>query len=259
MLGFNAKEEQQAISTSAANTKISDREIKDFAEKLFSSHLRANPGAFMRPSSFVESDIVGSSDSGQAHDGMFYSYMAAYYQNKFVDRMGVSVAAPTISQTITDAEITAAETILLEYLFDKIDKTPVLGHTVGGSTTFYPGGKTSPPTVYTVLHPTVPAIYLEIGDGTDNACGFNTKNAWVLNEVANAAGDQGGAVGGLIANTAGGISIGLGVVGKISIGDNQTLSVLAKTFASRLATRAAFDATFWTLKDVRFNIPEPGS
>jgi subtilase family serine protease len=96
----------------------------------------------MRPSAFVESDIVGSSDSGQAHDGMFYSYMAAYYQNKFVDRMGVSVAAPTISQTITDAEITAAETILLEYLFDKIDKTPVLGHTVectGTSVTLWTG------------------------------------------------------------------------------------------------------------------------
>lgn len=259
MLGLNEREEQQAISASAANTRISDREIKDFAQKLFSTHLRANPGAFMRSSPFIESDRVGSSDSEQAHDGMFYAYIAAYYQNKFVDRMGVSVAAPTISQTITDAEITAAETILLEYLFDKIDKTPVLGHTAGGSITFYPGGKTSPPTVYTVLHPTVPAVYLEIGDGTDNACGFNTKNAWVLNEIANAAGDQGGAVGGLIANTAGGISIGLGVVGKISIGDNQTLSVLAKTFASRLATRAAFDATFWTLKDVSFTIPEPGS
>jgi hypothetical protein len=41
MLGFNAKEEQQAISTSAANTKISDREIKDFAES--SSALISEP------------------------------------------------------------------------------------------------------------------------------------------------------------------------------------------------------------------------
>jgi hypothetical protein len=55
-----------------------------------------------------------------------------------------------------------------------------------------------------------------------------------------------------VANTPGGLSISLGVLGKISIGDNQTLSDLVKTAASDLALRASLLTTYMVLRHVQF-------
>ena len=73
----------------------------------------------------------------------------------------------------------------------------------------------------------------------------------------NAASDQATVVGGLVTNTVGGISIGLGVLGKISIGDNQTLSDLAKTAASEVALRAALATSYLTLNNMKFDVAQP--
>jgi len=124
---------------------------------------------------------------------------------------------------------------------------------VDTNTTFYPGNSTEQPTAYS----TNPAIYVQIPKD-HNACGITTTNAWVLRDLANGASGQAAAVGGLVANTPGGISIGLGVLGKISIGDNQTLSVMVKTAASRVALRATLASSYcWTLRHVKFDVPEP--
>jgi hypothetical protein len=64
-------------------------------------------------------------------------------------------------------------------------------------------------------------------------------------------------IGGLVINSPGGNSIGLGVFGKISIGDNQTLSDLLKTAVSELALRATLTTSYFTLRNITFNPPQP--
>jgi hypothetical protein len=141
-------------------------------------------------------------------DTSFVAYFEAYYQGKFVDRMGTKYDVPKVSTTIGDADITAAENVLLEFLIDAIDSTPVMGDaqgvaSVSDTTKFYPGGSTNVPTVYVVTHVNNPSIYAFIPTPStaapDDACGITTANAWVLKDLANGASDEAAAVGGLVA------------------------------------------------------------
>lgn len=256
--------ERTAIRKHGAPKQLTHGQMKDFASKVFNAQLK--PGAANLVGSAVNQnglspDQVKFSNAHPALDQTFIEYFEAYYNGKFIDRMGTSISKPTISTTITDAEITAAETMLLEFLIDAIDPTPVMGDgkDIASSKNFYPGKSTTAPTAITVKDPLTQ--YIQIPTQTappDNTlCGITTGNVWVLTDLAKGASDQAAAVGGLIANTPGGVSFGLGVFGKISIGDNQTLSVLVKTAASRVAMRATLAATYWTLRNVRFNFPEP--
>ena len=250
--------ERQAIQKHGSPSKLTHGEMKDFADKLFDLQLK--PGAAALAGTSIDKSGLSAKDiqflgSHPPLDQAFVKYFEAYYNGKFVDRMGTLLAKPEISSTVPDSEIVAAETVLLEFLIDSIDPTPVMGDAappVSATTTFYPGGSKNEPTAYA----TEVASYVQIS--TDHtACGITTTNAWVLRDLANGTSGQAAAVGGLVANTAGGISIGLGVLGKISIGDNQTLSVLVKTAASRLALRATLASSYWTLRHVKFDVPEP--
>ena len=260
--------EQRAIDKDLEAPNITHGEMKDFADQLFDSQLRPGAAAVVgsTPVTAVLSPRQQRLVAARAISGTsFVAYFKAYYQGKFIDRMGQTYSAPAISTTITDTEITDAETVLLEFLIDAIDRTPVFGDAVDidhvtDSTKFYPGGTTDAPTVYTVTHVANPSIYMYIPTpqaGSTYPCGITTGNAWVLNDLASGAGDEAAAVGGLIANTAGGVSVGLGILGKISIGDNQTLSVLVKTAASRVALRATLASSYYTLRYVRFDVTAP--
>lgn len=254
--------ERKAIRKHSGPRNLTHGEMKDFADKLFDLQLK--PGAAALAKASADKSSLDAKDqvflkAHPAADATFIAYFEAYYNGKFIDRMSMPVAKPTVSTTIPDSEIVAAETVLLEFLIDSIDATPVMGADPPGSVTkstiFYPGNTTGAPTAYV----TNPEAYIQIPPGSDNACGITTTNAWVLKDLANGASDQAAAVGGLVANTAGGISIGLGVLGKISIGDNQTLSVMVKTAASRVALRATLASSYWTLRHVKFNVKEPGT
>jgi hypothetical protein len=257
--------QRSAIQKHSGPSKLTHGEMKDFADKLFDLQLK--PGAAALTSSSVDQSGLSAKETKFATtnqpDPTFIAYFQAYYKGQFIDRMGTKMAAPQISLTVPDTEITAAETVLLEFLMDTIDPTPVMGGddpgSVTSSTIFYPGATANTPTVYAVTHAANPAIYVKIPAGSATACGITTTNVWVLRDLANGASDQAAAVGGLIANTPGGLSLGLGVVGKLSIGDNQTLSVLVKTAASRVALRATLASSYFTLRHVKFNVTEPGS
>jgi hypothetical protein len=235
-----------AITKYSVPNKLSHRQLKRFADRLFDYQMQAKlmaPDATRAP--------VGSQINA------FAIYFSAYYQGKFVDRFGQSLVKPDISKTVPDTEIAAAETVLLEFLFDLFDPTPVLGDAksagdVVDTTNFYPGGTPSnKPTAFIAML----TNYQQIKTG---GCGVTVKNVSILANLANGAGDRAAAIGGLVANTPGGLSIGLGVVGKISIGDNQTLSTIVKTAASRLAARITFASSYWALEQLPEPLPAKG-
>jgi hypothetical protein len=255
--------EQESIRKRSAPLKLTHREMKDFSDKLFDLSLKISSASLTGlPTDHPAS--IDKQDHGTARpplDKTLVAYLSAYYKGRFTDRLSVVSPKPNISTTIPDSEIAAAETVLLEFVMDTIDPTPVMGDdpvsSVSSTTHFYPGDSTEEPTAFA----TGLTKYVQIPNPTSatdpSVCGITTKNSWVLKDLANGAGDQATAVGGLIANTPGGVSLGLGIIGKISIGDNQTLSTLVKTAASRVATRAALASTYWTLRNVKFNVPDP--
>jgi hypothetical protein len=252
--------ERKAIQKHSGPSKLTHGEMKSFADKLFDLQLKPGAAALTNSSpnlSALSPKEVAFLNAHPPLDKMFTAYFEAYYKGNFTDRMGTKLDKPQISTTVPDAEIVAAETVLLEFLIDLIDPTPVMGDAapgsvVNGSTTFYPGASTDQPTAYSVEN------YVQIPAGSPTACGITAQNVWVLRDLANGARDQAAAVGGLVANTPGGISIGLGVLGKISIGDNQTLSVMVKTAASRVALRATLASSYLILRHVKFNVSDPG-
>ena len=261
-LRAKALDEQKAsIEKHYSAPKLKQSELKKFATKLFELQLRHGPADFL--SSDLDAAGLTSQSAALAKTrpklgSELISYLKAYYDGDFYDRMGTSISKPQLPTSlkslsnfsVPDSEIVAAETVLLEFLIDSIDRTPVMGDKDGhpAGTTYYPGGTTNEPTALAANYATY--LFLQ-----PDSCGINQKNVWVLKDLANAASDQAAAVGGLIVNTPGGISIGLGVLGKISIGDNQTLSDLVKTAASELALRATLTASYFALKNVKFNPP----
>lgn len=255
--------ERDSIQKHSNFRNLKHSELKDFATKLFDLQLRHGPADFTG----ADTDLARLSPSASKLASTrpklgpeFVAYLKAYYDGKFYDRMSTAISKPQLPSglsglsnfSVPDSEIVAAETVLLEFLIDCVDPTPVMGDKDGhpAGTTYYPGNSSNEPTVLATnfaAYVTLPA------DG----CGINLKNVWVLKDLANAASDQATAVGGLIVNTPGGISFGLGVLGKISIGDNQTLSDIVKSAASEMALRATLAATYFTLRNINFNPIQP--
>jgi hypothetical protein len=234
------------VSAYKAPAKVSWLQVLEFSRKLMGDQLLPA--------------LADPTVAGAGAPSPFEVYFRAYYEGKFVDRFGNAIQKPQlpnlsslvgakpVSLTITDADISAAESVLLEYLFDLIDPTPVLGdaanaNAVTSATKFYPGGTAqSRPTVFG----TGLARYMEI---PQSGCGVTVRNIPVLVDIANAAGDRAAAIGGLSFNSVGGIGVSLGFLGKLSIGDNETLSTMAKEAISRFAMRLSYASAFWLIRD----------
>ena len=253
--------EKSSIEKHYSAPKLKQSDLKRFATRMFDLQLRHGPADFINSNLNAEGLTARSKALATGRPKMgteLVAYLKAYYDGNFYDRMSTAISKPQLPSSIKslsnfsvpDSEIVAAETVLLEFLIDSIDPTPVMGDKAGhpSGTTYYPGASTNAPTALATNYATYVVLQ-------DDGCGINLKNVWVVKDLANGASDQAAAVGGLIANTPGGISIGLGILGKISIGDNQTLSDLVKTAASELALRSTLTASYFTLKNIKFDPP----
>ncbi len=175
-------------------------------------------------------------------------YLSAYYNGTYVDFYGTKLTKPTITMTISDQEIAAVLSVVLDYMIDSLKTVPVLTSDtvpVDGTTIFYLGGNDSKvmPTALSLKLATFQQI-----PTTSTKCEWTKANAQLLPTFATAAGDEAATVSGLVSQSVGGFEIGLGFLGKISIGDNQTLGTIVKTAASRTANRAALAALYWAVE-----------
>ncbi|HIC7211960.1 hypothetical protein [Burkholderia stabilis] len=250
--GINGADKQvAAVQAYSPSLKVSLGELKDFSARISRAQLRPMLRA-----------PVESADS--KHDNVFAAYFSAYYDGRFIDRFGQKISKPALklpdlggaqgidlSITVSDADISGALTVLVEYLADLVDTTPVFGVTStakGASTvTYYPGGSDAEPTALV----SKVATYKDISGG----CGVTAKNAKVLGYVAKGAGDVAQLENGLIAQSAGGFGVSLGIFGKISVGDNQTLGTAIKAISSRAAMRIAFASAYLALEQYSASNP----
>jgi hypothetical protein len=238
-----ASREAGAVQAYAPDLSVSATDLKQFAMVAARAQLRP---ALSDP----------KKDTDPKKDNVFASYFSTYYDGKFVDRFGQTIAKPSLklpdlngshgvdlSITVSDADIAGALTILVDYLADLVDTTPVFGvgrAADGSGATYYPGDNAAVPTaLVTNMTP-----YMDVSA----KCGVNKSNVKVLGYVAKGAGDAAQLGNGLIAQSAGGFGVSLGVFGKISVGDNQTLGTVVKTVSSRAAMRIALASGYAALE-----------
>ncbi len=187
-------------------------------------------------------------------EGVTYTYFAAYYQGKFVDRTGGTLSKPKLGLKITNETITAAIVVGLEALGDyatitaKDIKNPVVWVEKEGKQVFQ-NAKNLKPTLVSVTQklsgktiddPTVRMDFVVEPLQTDEAKpGITERKLEVIRLVSGYASDAAAASSDLIIRTFGGIHIGFVLLGKVSVGDNDTLAKIGQTIVDTTTERIA--------------------
>jgi hypothetical protein len=172
---------------------------------------------------------------------MALQYFYKYYRGSFTPYMGATLATPTLSSsssastayTVSDTEIVNAVSVFVEFLLDDIFHSPIWTVTSKGKSTYYPSGSATAPTALTLNN------LQSLGTLSSglSGCGMNIPKANFVRILANAFSDAATTDAGLVVKSAGGIEVGLGILGKVSIGDNKTLTDLVQMAVSEVIAR----------------------
>lgn len=175
----------------------------------------------------------GSPDSTTDEAQQFWSnvkaYYTAYYKGDFVTYFAQPVSKPTVQLTISDAEITAAAGVFLELLFDQLLSPTVW---IDSSKNYYPGAGSKSPTYLSVFKQTPAKLVTP-----DGACGMTEAKANTIAYLANTFSTAASGELSVRVKSFGGIQVGLGILGKLSVGDNSTLTALLQSVASEAVKR----------------------
>ena len=208
--------------------------------KVFTGTLLKRKSAVMVDLDSHRASILAAADQSNLAD-----YLDAYYNGKYSDIFGTTLDKPSIKMTISDDEINGLISVFLDYLIDQFNITLILGSDPEpkDGTTYYLGNNTVKPTLLALN----PSLYEQI-PATSSKCEWAADNVSLLGTFANTAGGEAATLSGLLSQSAGGFEVGLGFLGKFSVGDSQTLSGIVKTAASRSGNRAALAALFWAVE-----------
>jgi len=178
-----------------------------------------------------------------AGSGTLIEYFEEYFNGEFVDRFGTQLPKPAISRTINNQFIAGALTVVLEYIFDTTIDTPVWK----SGNMYYPGGFAKQPTA--AKWKRAEEIVL-LPKSDSQKCGVTELKARAISYLSHQAANRAALLSGLIGESFGGVEVGIGVLGKFSLGDNQTLQTIAKTTLSVAAMRAAEKGAYEILREI---------
>lgn len=157
------------------------------------------------------------------------AYYVAYFDGNFYTYFGDNLSKPTASLTITDTEIVQAVTVFIELLMDEAFGVQIW---IGPDKKYYPGGSTNKPTSLAVNNITPPSI-----PAGPAGCNMNVAKANAMRYLEQGFSKAASAETGLAIKSAGSIEIGLGIVGKLNIGDNNLLASLVQGVVSEIVGR----------------------
>ncbi len=225
------------------NLDLSLRNFQDFISVLHKVALSPYTSEGSKAISKLDSNLL-------TWEGLFQKYLAAYYNGKFVDRTGGLSSKPKLGLTITNETITALELIFLESLWD----WAIIG---GGLSVpiLYEGDPNNPnfltaearvPTLWTTLKDFGMALpvkkIIERPVEEDVNPGISKSELCAIRKVSGLAGDAAQGITGIIVRALGGANIGftlgLGALGKFSLGDNDTLTKVVDTWTENTGRRA---------------------
>lgn len=175
-------------------------------------------------------------------DSIAFAYMQAYLEGKFVDRSGTTISKPEIAEKIGNDTITSFEKVLLEAVYDYATMTPVVyqKRAQGGAESTVSANKAPAPSskgntategskTNSAAKPTFavlfPDFYEEVSTNTDNV-GITAAELKFMTFLSGIGSEQSKHLSAVITRFIGGASF----VGKLSIGDNDTLSKVVSTF-----------------------------
>jgi hypothetical protein len=192
-------------------------------------------------------------------------YFTQLFQGNYVDRFGSKLTAPSVSMTIGDSEVAGALAVLLDVIGDFVLRSPVWVDSLDKPTAWYPanlGSSTLKPTAvafeedynkkYSADLKWAPKQLIVADNSQETRCGMDKRKLEIVEYVAQLAGQRASGITGLTLGNLGGVGFSLGAFGKISIGDNQTLQVIARTLLSKTAERIASEVTYRAL----YTIPD---
>jgi hypothetical protein len=234
--------------------------FKDFVDSILQRDLDpGQPRSFTRALKLDRAARDASTKSANVSFGHFLAgYVGAYANGTFVDRDGAPLSKPTIDKsthTISNDTITAFVTVVSEAIVDNFfyrhrDCLPfpiVLGDDAGKPAWLTVGG--GMPTLARVLglSPTttgaqIPAELkgiVEKATAGDEVSGIGPKKLKIIRLGGGVAGDEGKLIAGWLLRNFGGFHFGQFVLGKWSIGDNETVARVAEATVDLLAKRTA--------------------
>lgn len=224
-------------ASSAPPRNLSEFDFYSFATTIQRVALNAPMSYGMAAQSLADDDKVRIAKA-------FVTYYSAYVNGKFVDRFGSVLPKPSFSRTVGNTEIAGTAAVLFELLLDAASDTPVWMY----KGFYYPGKSDKAPTALTAGLASTESLVV-----SGNSCGITPLKAEAIQYLAQTAGNRASMLGGTVGGSFGGIHVGLGVFGKWSIGDNQTLQALVKTALNKTFERAAEKAAYSVLYWVPYN------
>lgn len=220
-------------------TKLSADDFSRFRDslvKMFNANIAVDAISNLSPSDLIPKNLLER-------------YLTAYYKGEYIDRIGSTLAKPKIGTTISNETISNLTHILLDVIVDYVIlsapaiKAPIVYKKVDSKNVYFNVTKKAP---------TFAKVLIEIDNSkdawkrvleevkpNDAACqGISEEELEKIQRVAGIAGDNAQILSGWIVRLFGGANLGVVIMGKISIGDNETLARLADTVAEVLMRRA---------------------
>ena len=203
-------------------------------------------GIVLDPNSYVERTTKGR-EAAEGYKGaasnlalVFRHYYSHYIAGKYVDRFGTKLDKPDIKKGIGNDVIAAALLVFMDALADSVLATPVLYKGDGSSRIYFPGqNKNQPTAVSTSSEIGRPVVELQPVADDANGCGITEREAKAISLLANLAGEKSAALSKLSLESIGGVNLGFVVVGRFSVGDNETLSTIVTTVMESIARKGS--------------------
>jgi hypothetical protein len=200
------------------------------------------------PSSSRDERIaILTNDHKATWQGIFASYLVAYYNGNYIDRTGKAYSRPEIGTKITNDTVTALVTIFFESLGDYalLDassiKDPVLWKASGANHSWLTATQKMPTFVSVARHLYQPAPAGSYSDDYGSVVN-EAKTSTITEDEASAIRSVSGLAGDGAKSLAGGIVRffgGIVPVAKLSVGDNQTVTQAVDAFLETVARRVS--------------------
>lgn len=169
--------------------------------------------------------------------GLFKIYFAAYYNGKYIDRNGIKYDAPIITTGIDNNVIATIFKIWIDSYLDSKHRMYVLKDKKGK----YLNQTGEKPTIAELI----PSLEREVGDSDTAEDTITVNEAKAINLLSGISSERSKLLSGIVVRSFGGFEAGVVVLGgDFSVGNNETIAVLADTLAERLSYRLTYIAAF---------------
>ena len=168
-------------------------------------------------------------------DAMLATYLKFYLNGAYIDRWGTAVSQPDIAKIGNDT-VSPLTKVVLEAVFDYSLMTPII-HDSGQP------GTTNTPTFAVVF----PQLYEPISTNSD-ASGITEAKYSLIKDFSKSGGEINNLLSSLLIKAFGGVSVG----GKVSFGDNSTLSAILSTLCAELSSRTTEEISYDFLEKFRY-------